>query len=83
MTRAIMLAIGLTMAAFTAAGSTTGSVGVKLVIFSRCEINSSNGKPASRIDCGGHFSAQPRVTQSMIEGQANRQQKGRLVTIEW
>jgi hypothetical protein len=83
MTRAMLLAIGLMMAASTATGSTTGSIGVKLVIFSRCEINSNNGKPASRIDCGGHYSAQPRVTQSVIESQAKRQQKGRLVTIEW
>ncbi|MDH2069563.1 hypothetical protein [Pantoea sp. GD03673] len=83
MTRALLLAIGLSIAGSAVAGSINGSIGARLVIYSRCEINTANGQPAPQINCGRQASAQPRVTQSPIQSQGRVKQSNRLVTIEW
>jgi len=83
MTRALLLAIGLTMAGSAFAASINGSIGVRLVIYSRCEINTFNGQPAPQIDCGRQAGTQPRVTNSLISSQGSQKQVNRLVTIEW
>lgn len=83
MTRALLLAIGLSIAGSAFAGSINGSIGARLVIYSRCEINTANGQPAPQINCGRQASAQPRVTNGQIQSQGNVKQSNRLVTIEW
>ncbi|MFH8133469.1 hypothetical protein ABU178_04645 [Pantoea osteomyelitidis] len=85
MTRAILLALGLLMVAGPVAdASTTGSIAVKLTIFSRCKIEQGGNQNAvTAIDCGRHFSAQPRVTQSNVTDQSTRKTVAKLVTIEW
>lgn len=83
MTRALLLAIGLSIAGSAFAGSINGSIGVRLVIYSRCEINTANGQPAPQINCGRQASAQPRVTNGQIQSQGSVKQSNRLVTIEW
>ncbi|MCP1206959.1 hypothetical protein NIM72_15705 [Pantoea sp. B550] len=83
MTRALLLAIGLSIAGSAFAGSINGSIGARLVIYSRCEINTANGQPAPQINCGRQASAQPRVTHSQIQSQGSVKQSNRLVTIEW
>lgn len=83
MTRALLLAIGLSIAGSAFAGSINGSVGARLVIYSRCEINTANGQPAPQINCGRQASAQPRVTNGQIQSQGSVKQSNRLVTIEW
>ena len=82
MTRALLLAIGLLITGSAFAGSINGSIGARLVIYSRCEINTANGQPAPQINCGRQ-GAQPRVTQSPIQLQGSLKQSNRLVTIEW
>ncbi|MCZ4059246.1 hypothetical protein O3W44_09400 [Pantoea sp. LMR881] len=83
MTRTLLLAIGLTIAGSAIAGSTTGSIGARLIIYSRCEINQTNAQTTPQVDCGRHLSAQPRITQSEIKQDAKQKETGRLVTIEW
>lgn len=83
MTRALLLAIGLSLAGSAFAGSINGSIGARLVIYSRCEINTANGQPAPQVNCGRQASAQPRVTHSQIHSQGSVKQSNRLVTIEW
>lgn len=83
MTRALLLAIGLLIAGPALAGSINGSIGARLVIYSRCEINTANGQPAPQINCGRQAGAQPRVTHSQIQLQGSLKQSNRLVTIEW
>ncbi|MEQ4513722.1 MAG: hypothetical protein ABN485_01830 [Pantoea agglomerans] len=83
MTRALLLAIGLSIAGSAFAGSINGSIGARLVIYSRCEINTANGQPAPQINCGRQSSAQPRVTNGQIQSQGSVKQSNRLVTIEW
>jgi len=83
MTRALLLAIGLAIAAPAGAATTTGSIAVSLTIFSRCDISRQNEQTLPSVACGGHTSAQPRVTQSVISRDAQRREIARLVTIEW
>jgi len=83
MTRALLLAMGLLIPAYTLAGSVTGSIGVRLVIFSRCEIHSPDAQAVAQIDCGRQASAQPRVTRSVIQSEGNQRRNHQLVTIEW
>ena len=83
MTRALLLAIGLSIAGSAFAGSINGSIGARLVIYSRCEINTANGQPAPQVNCGRQASAQPRVTNGQIQSQGSVKQSNRLVTIEW
>jgi len=83
MTRALLLAIGLLIPAYTLAGSVTGSIGVRLVIFSRCEIQRSEARSVPQIDCGSQASAQPRVTRSVIQSEGSERKNHQLVTIEW
>ncbi|NEG67517.1 hypothetical protein GQQ18_13080 [Pantoea agglomerans] len=83
MTRVLLLAIGLSIAGSAFAGSINGSIGARLVIYSRCEINTANGQPAPQINCGRQASAQPRVTNGQIQSQGSVKQSNRLVTIEW
>lgn len=83
MTRALLLALGLAIAAPCAAASTTGTIGVQLIIFSRCEINSHPQQALPQIDCGRRVSAQPRVTETVLKQDAIRKESGKLVTVEW
>jgi hypothetical protein len=83
MTRALLLAIGLSLAGSAFAGSINGSIGARLVIYSRCEINTANDQPTPQVNCGRQASAQPRVTHSQIQSQGSVKQSNRLVTIEW
>jgi len=83
MTRALLLAIGLLIAGSAFAGSLNGSIGARLVIYPRCEINTANGQPAPQINCGTQASAQPRVTNGQIQSQGSVKKSNRLVTIEW
>lgn len=85
MTRAMLLAIALLIPTYSLAGSVTGTIGVRLVIYSRCEIRSPEAPSVPQIDCGRQASAQPRVTRSVIQSQAqgSRKQNNQLVTVEW
>lgn len=83
MTKALLLALGLVIAQQAFAGSTTGSINVRLVIYSRCEINTSVGQSVPQVECGRQISAQPRVTQTVLKRQGSRGTSDRLVTIEW
>jgi len=83
MTRALLLAITIAALAPYATASTTGTIGVQLTIFSRCEINSQPQRAMPQIDCGRHATAQPRVTESLLKKDAMRKETAKLVTIEW
>lgn len=83
MTRALLLAFALVTVAPLATASTTGTIGVQLIIFSRCEINSQPQQALPQIDCGRHVSAQPRVTESVLKKDAIRKETAKLVTVEW
>ncbi|HAU5566209.1 hypothetical protein [Erwinia sp. S59] len=83
MTRALLLAIGLAMAAPIGAATSTGSIAVTLTLFSRCDISRQSEQTRPSIDCGRHFSAQPRVTESVLKRDAKRRETSRLVTVEW
>jgi len=83
MTRALLLAFALATVAPLAAASTTGTIGVQLIIFSRCEIHSQPQQALPQIDCGRHVSAQPRVTESVLKKDAIRKETAKLVTVEW
>ena len=79
MTRALLLAIGLVIAAPIGAASTTGSIAASLTIFSRCDISRPNTQSLPAIDCGRQVSAQPRVMHSTLE----HNERSQLVTVEW
>lgn len=83
MTRALLLA--LLMIAPAAGASASGAITARLTIFSRCEIGNvgKTAAPMPTIQCGGHFSTQPRVTQQMIAGAVRGQPAKKLMTIEW
>ena len=83
MTRALLLAIGLVIAAPLSAATSTGSIAVTLTLFSRCDISRQNEHTLPTVDCGRHFSAQPRITQRVLKRDATRRESARLVTIEW
>nr|WP_310616600.1 hypothetical protein [Pantoea cypripedii] len=83
MTRALLLAIGLVIAVPIGAATTTGSIVATLTIFSRCDISRPGVQSLPAVDCGRHFSAQPRITQSTLPRDAMRHETSRLVTIEW
>ena len=83
MTRALLLAIGLAMAAPIGAATSTGSVAGTRTLFSRCDISRQTGKNLPLIDGGRHFRAQPRVTESILKRGANRRATSRLVSIGW
>lgn len=83
MTKALLLAIGLVIAQQAGAGSTTGSINVRLVIYSRCEVNSAVGRAVPQVECGREINAQPRVTQTVLKRQGSRATNDRLVTVEW
>ncbi|MCU5771566.1 hypothetical protein N5923_02170 [Erwiniaceae bacterium BAC15a-03b] len=83
--KAVILALGLLMAGNLYAASTTGSIGVKLTIYSLCKVDGrvSVSQRAPQIDCGRQISAQPKVTESKIARNATSNQEQRLVTVEW
>jgi len=83
MTRALLLAIGLVIAAPLSAATSTGSIAVTLTLFSRCDISRQNEHILPTVDCGRHFSAQPRITERVLKRDATRRESARLVTIEW
>ncbi|MGK3143017.1 hypothetical protein [Pantoea sp. C2G6] len=83
MTRALLLAIGLTIAGSAVAGSINGAIGVRLVIYSRCEIKLPAAQPTPQINCGRAAAAQPRVTDSTLSGVGSQKQGNRLITVEW
>lgn len=83
MTRALLLAIGLTIAGYSAASTTTGSIAVSLTILSRCEIDAIPSPRSPRVNCDGHARAQPRITQSKLNADAKRKVEAQLVTVEW
>ncbi|MFS2222783.1 hypothetical protein [Pantoea sp. B65] len=82
--KAVILAAGLLMAGNLCA-ATSGSIGVKLTIYSRCQVDGRVGvsQSAPLIDCGRQLSAQPKVTESKITGNRTGGQEQRLVTVEW
>lgn len=80
--KAVLLASGLLMAGNLYAASTTGTIGVKLTIYSRCQIDGT-GQRTPQIDCGARSSAQPRVTHSRLAADAQRNIADQLITIEW
>ncbi|WP_313653148.1 hypothetical protein [Pantoea sp.] len=81
MTRALLLAIGLSFAGTAIAGSINGSIGARLVIYSRCEISTTPRQSAPQIACGRQPQALPRVTESQLQGSVTQRQ--RLITVEW
>ena len=83
MTRALLLAIGLSLAGTAIAGSINGSITARLVIYSRCEISTTQRQSAPQIDCGRQPQALPRVTESQIQMQGSVKQRNRLITVEW
>ncbi|MEZ3501326.1 hypothetical protein [Pantoea sp. KPR_PJ] len=83
MTRALLLAFALVTVAPLTAASTTGTIGVQLTLYSRCEINSPSQQALPQIDCGRRVSAQPRVTESVLKKDGIRRETAKLVTIEW
>lgn len=81
--KSFYLALGLMMTGHAFAASTTGSIGVKLTIYTQCRVDGS-AVSASRqpdIACGVQPDAQPKITQNVVEDSAA--QKVRLVTVEW
>lgn len=83
MIRALLMVIGLTIAASAAAATTTGSIAVSLTIYSRCAIVRPDTAALPAVDCGKQASAQPRITQRVLSRDAQRHETARLVTIEW
>jgi len=83
MTRALLLAIGFAIAAPLNAATSTGSIAATLTIFSRCDISRQNAQALPKVDCGRHFSAQPRITEKVLKRDAKRRETARLVTVEW
>lgn len=83
MIRALLLAIGLVIAAPLSAATSTGSIAATLTLFSRCDISRQSEHSLPKVDCGRHFSAQPRITERVLKRDAKRRESARLVTIEW
>ncbi|MBD9643855.1 hypothetical protein IB231_09505 [Pantoea sp. PNT02] len=83
MTRALLLAIGLVIAASLSAATSTGSIAATFTLFSRCDISRQSEHSLPKVDCGRHFSAQPRITERVLKRDAKRRESARLVTIEW
>ncbi|AXU96317.1 MAG TPA: hypothetical protein DD850_10015 [Erwinia persicina] len=83
--KTLYLALGLMMTGHVFAASTTGSIGVKLTIYSQCSVDGST-LSASRLPgvaCGSQPDAQPKITQSVITRDGVNRQEARLVTVEW
>lgn len=83
--KAVYLALGLMMAGHACAASITGSIGVKLTIYSQCHIDGQSTTPAKSpaVNCGQQVSAQPKVTESVISQNSERRLVTKLVTVEW
>ena len=83
MTRALLLAFALALVAPFATASTTGTIGVQLIIYSRCEVNSQPQRAMPQIDCGRRINAQPRVTERELKKDSMRKETAKLITVEW
>ncbi|WP_455812678.1 hypothetical protein [Pseudomonas graminis] len=83
--KTVYLALGLMMTGHAFAASITGSIGVKLTIYTQCSVEGSSLSATQTPDiaCGGRPEAQPKVTQSSVISDANTKQETRLVTVEW
>ncbi|MTD27300.1 hypothetical protein [Erwinia sorbitola] len=84
--KTVYLALGLMMTGHAFAASTTGSIGVKLTIYSQCSVEGSNlsaTRATPGIACGKQPEAQPKVTQTVVTRDADTGQERRLVTVEW
>lgn len=83
--KAVYMALGLMMAGQAAAASITGSIGVRLTIYSQCHIDGQSTITASTpaVDCGQQRAAQPKVTQTVISSNRETRQTSKLVTVEW
>lgn len=83
--KAVYLALGLMMAGHACAASITGSIGVKLTIYSQCHIDGQSLTPAKApaVNCGQQESAQPRITETMISPSDQSSARAKLVTVEW
>ena len=81
--KAVYLALGLLMTGHACAASTTGSIGVKLTIYTQCSVDGRrvSARRQPDIACGTQPDAQPKMTQNVVEDSADR--KVRLVTVEW
>lgn len=83
--KAIYLACGLIMAGQAVAGSTSGSIAVKLVITAACSVDgnhiASSGSPG--VSCPTPGQAQPKVTQTVTRSASQTRQENRLITVEW
>ena len=83
--KTVYLALGLMMTGHAFAASITGSIGVKLTIYSQCSVESSRLSAINlpSVVCGAKPDAQPKVTQNVISRNADTRQEARLVTVEW
>lgn len=83
--KAVYLAMGLVMAGHACAATTTGSIRVKLTIYSQCHIDGQSTTPASlpTADCGKQRAAQPRITRTLISPVEGLRKGIKLVTVEW
>lgn len=83
--KAALLALGLMMAGHAYAASISGSIGVKLTIYSQCRIDGQRHTPAKTplIDCGKQTSAQPRITETVVLQDVATKRRAKLVTVEW
>ncbi|CAO95927.1 hypothetical protein [Erwinia tasmaniensis] len=83
--KTVYLALGLMMTGHAFAGSMTGSIGVKVVIYSQCNINGHNipAHGATTIPCAGGSQVQPKITQSPLMHDAKTGRNTNLVTVEW
>ncbi|MBV4365814.1 hypothetical protein ACMGGR_16825 [Erwinia sp. BNK-24-b] len=83
--KAASLALGLMMAGQVCAASITGSIGVKLTIYSQCHIDgrSTTSAATPAVDCGKQIAAQPKVTQTVLSQDRKMHQTSKLVTVEW
>ncbi|KOC88465.1 hypothetical protein [Winslowiella iniecta] len=83
--KAIILAAGLLMVNTLSAATVSGSIKVRLTLYTPCHVNGHVGDNQRRpqIDCGPRESAQPRVTESRLSKDAKTQQEQRLITVEW
>ncbi|MFD1804041.1 hypothetical protein ACFSFZ_17885 [Mixta tenebrionis] len=83
--KAIYFACGLLMAAGAQAATISGTINVRLTITNQCQINGQaitpQGQPS--VNCVPQPSAQPKVTLSTLEQEANIKQETRLITVEW
>ncbi|MGB9098809.1 hypothetical protein [Erwinia sp.] len=83
--KAVYLALGLMMAGHACAASITGSIGVKLTIYSQCHIDGQSTTPANSptVNCGQQLSAQPKVTETVLSTKSKNREASKLVTVEW